>query len=155
MKTTLLRSVIKGVIAGAIVGLFFGLIYILLSTDYEIRWRSFTHLNLHEQAQFRITENIVLAFVAFYATLGPFAITNTLKVIRPTVYGFLTMLSILVGITLVSAWFRNEQPFNWYKTSESTSIDFVRSYGVPASVICGPILGVLVHRRWSRKGVAS
>ena len=156
MKTHLLQVLMKGLIGGALVGFLIGAYIVVLSKEHVIHREDFTYPLAFEQAEQRYLSTILLAFISVFAAIGPFIATASFGPwIRHAVYGLTGSVALVVGVTLFAARITNQQPFNRYKGSESTCIDLARIYLLPAALVTGPVIGLLIGALSRRSGKKS
>ena len=147
MNARLPRIVIKGLVGGALVGCLTAAYVIVLTEDHVIRRDDFAYPLPYEQSQSRYRSTILLAFTVPFAAIGPvIAAASFGSWIRHAVYGLVGGLGLVVGVTLVTAVITNQQPFNMHRGAHSTYIDIARNYVVPAALIVGPVIGILIGR---------
>ena len=147
MKRDLPLLLVKGIICGAFVGLLVGAYVVFQSEDRVIRRDDFTHPVTLEQAQERYSSTVILAFVAVFAAIGPYiAAASFGPWIRHAVFGLTGGVLLVVAGALLAAGITNQQPFNSNKVSKSTCIDVAFIYLLPAAVIVGPVVGLLVGK---------
>ncbi len=138
---------LKGILAGAYIGYVLGYYICDLTSGYVIQNIDYTHSFYFEKAQERFRSMMVLSFVVVFAFIGPFVAAATFgRWMRHAVYGFVTCLVLVVICALVGAAKMNENPFHDRKrgNSKHTCIDAARYYGIPASLLVGPIAGIII-----------
>ncbi len=157
MNARLPRIVIVGILGGVLVGFLIGAYIVILSEDHVIRRDDYAHPLLYEQSQLRYASTVMLAFVIVFAAIGPvIAAASFGPWIRHAVYGLVGGIGLVVAIALIGAAITNQQPFNVHKRSLHTWIDVARIYAIPASLILGPVFGILVGRvRYRRSDVGA
>jgi hypothetical protein len=147
MKLHLPLLLVKGIISGAFVGFLVGAYVVFQSEDRVIRRDDFTHPVTLEQAQERYSSTVILAFVMVFAVIGPYiAAASFGPWIRHAVFGLMGGVLLVVSGTLFAAGIKNQQPFNRNKVSEGTCIDVALTYLLPAAVVVGPVVGLLVGK---------
>ncbi len=147
MDFRLPRVVLSGILGGALVGFLVGAYVVVLSQGHVIRRDDFADALAYEQTQWRFISTVVAAFVVVFAAIGPVVASASFGVwIRHAVYGMVSAVGVVVGVTLIAAAITGQQPLNMTKGSPSTYIDIARAYAVPVAIITGPIAGILIGR---------
>ena len=147
-----IRNILKGVIGGAFVGLFLGAYTASLTLGHVIQKADFAHPTLFEMAEFRYRWTLILSYLFVFSLMGPFFAAVTFGPwMRHAVYGLLGCVALVVGVALLGALISGEQPFNHFKGASRTWIDAARLYGVPASFVIGPIVGILIGRYQTKR----
>ncbi|HUE74833.1 MAG TPA: hypothetical protein VMP01_28455 [Pirellulaceae bacterium] len=147
-----MKTLFSGVVGGAMIGLLIGVYVLDLTVDYVVQHDDFAHPVAFEEAQARYSRTIVTAFVLAFSVVGPYVAAASFGPwIRHAVLGLVGSIVTVVIVALIAALLTNEQPFNRSKGSESTSIDIARMYGIPAAIVMGPVIAMLVGRLTRRE----
>jgi hypothetical protein len=72
------------------------------------------------------------------------------NLVRFAVWGMVGAIAIVVAIALTTAAIMDQQPFNMHKGSRSDCIDVARCCFVPAAIVIGPLLGIMIGLRYNR-----
>ena len=147
MRSRLPRILASGILGGILVGFLIGAYAVVLTDDFVILRNDFANPLLYEQSQARYRGTVLLAFIVVFAAIGPFiAAASFGSWIRHAIYGLVGGICLVVTVTLIAAVITNQQPFNHYKGSQSTCIDFARIYAVPVALLLGPPVGILIGK---------
>ena len=147
MHSRLSRVVIGGILGGGLVGFLIGAYVVILTADHVIRPDYFANALSYEQSKARFASTVLLAFVVVFAAIGPVVASASFGGwIRHAVYGLVSAVAIVVGVTLIAAAVTNQQPINMTKGARRTYIDVARTYAIPMALIIGPVAGILTGR---------
>ena len=148
MLNSVAKSTISGIVGGVLLGMLVGGYVVVQTRETVIQRDAYKTSLLHEQAELRYIKSTITAFAITFAVVGAGVGNATFgSWLSPAIYGVLGTFVALIILTLVAAAFTDQQPFNMQKGSSRTIIDFVRTYGVPVSVVVGPFAGIL-YSRW-------
>tara|TARA_R110002111_G_scaffold262504_1_gene338849 strand:- start:1052 stop:1480 length:429 start_codon:yes stop_codon:yes gene_type:complete len=132
-----------------------GMYLCVLTIDYVIQRSDYAQPLLFEQAQIRYSSAVILSLMIVFSLVGPFiAAASFGPWLRHAVYGLVGCIALVVGVALVGAGIKNEQPFNKLKSDgngKTDCIDAARLYGIPVSFVIGPIAGILIGRQWIKQ----
>lgn len=146
-RLSLPQILAKGILGGALVGFLISAYVVEVSREYVFQQEDFAHALAFEQTEQRYASTVVLALVLVFAGIGPFVAAATFGPwLRHAVYGFVGSFFVVVGMVVVAAALTNQQPFNMHKGSGSTWINIGRLYGVPAALLVGPVVGLLIGK---------
>lgn len=156
MDSHLPRVVLGGILGGTLVGFLIGAYVVVLTEGHVIRRDDFAGALPYEQSQSRFVFTVVAAFVVVFAAIGPVVASASFGAwIRHAVYGMVSAIGVVVGVTMIAAAITDQQPLNMTKGSPSTYVDFARTYAVPVAIIIGPVAGILIGRFLSHRKISS
>ncbi|MDA0833762.1 MAG: hypothetical protein O2955_01990 [Planctomycetota bacterium] len=152
MKSLLPRTIIKGLVGGILVGFVIGFYVLGLTSYYVIQAADFVHEVSREHADSRYATVILVSFMVVFAAIGPFFATGTYGPwLRHAIYGLVGAITLVTVIGLIGAGMTNEQPFYVNKLSNRKWIDGARFYGITVAVFIGPVAGILIGQKISRR----
>lgn len=148
MLTSIFKSTISGIVGGLLLGVLVGGYVVVQAHDTVIDRDAYKTSLLYEQAELRYVKFTVTAFAITFALIGAWVGNATFGTwLSPAVYGVLGTFVVFIVLTLATATVTGQQPVNMQKGSSRTIIDLARTYGVPISVVAGPVAGIL-YNRW-------
>lgn len=151
MKKGTAFLVVKGICVGAVAGLLLGKYICVLTSNYVIQRTDYLHPLYYENAEGRYNSMVILSFVLVFSVVGPFVASASFgRWMRHAVYGLMCCIALVVGVALMGAAYLNEQPFHDSYMDGATCIDTARLYGIPASFVIGPLVGILIGRYRNR-----
>lgn len=152
MKSLLPQTIIRGLVGGILVGFVIGSYILGLTSYYVIQSADFVHEVAREHADSRYATVILVSFMAVFATIGPYFSAGSYGPwLRHATYGLVGAVMLVTIIGLIGAAMTNEQPFYSNKLSNREWIDGARFYGIPVAVLIGPVTGMLIGQRISRR----
>lgn len=159
MKSNLLQIIAKGLIGGAFTGYVIGAYFVLFSKKYVFRADDFRHIIFQEEAEFRFTTAVLLAFVTAFALIGPYVAAGSYGPwVRHAIYGivgsfgFVVVGALIAG--LVNQVINGEQPFGRFSSSADLWHGIARYFGIPLALIVGPWIGIGIGKwRYTEKSV--
>ena len=148
MSISVLKTTLSGMMGGLVLGKLVGGYVAVQTHEAVVERDAYKTPLLREQAESSYTKTTVTAFAITFAFVGAFVSHATFPAwLRPAVYGIVYSFVTVIAITVVGAAITGQQPVNMHKGSSRAIIDFARSYGVLASLILGPIAGIVHYQR--------